>query len=124
MPARNTIFLSFALAYAETIGAFDIFIGANEIDYSGYPDCRPEYLQSFENMANLATAATVSGQQKFKIILLLLFIVLLLVCCHHLSLQHDPSKNVPVVTAVVSTQDVPVHVTAFGTVTPTIKKII
>lgn len=67
VPARNTIFLSFALAYAETIGAFDIFIGANAIDYSGYPDCRPEYIQAFENMANLATAASIEGKGKFKI---------------------------------------------------------
>lgn len=67
VPARNTIFLSFALAYAETIGAFDIFIGANAIDYSGYPDCRPEYIQAFENMANLATKAAIDGTSKFKI---------------------------------------------------------
>lgn len=67
VPARNTIFLSYALAYAEVIGAFDIFIGANIVDYSGYPDCRPQYLQAFENMANLATAATVEGKGKFTI---------------------------------------------------------
>ncbi|MCE3232074.1 MAG: queC [Rickettsiaceae bacterium] len=67
VPARNTIFLSYALAYAEVIGAFDIFIGANAVDYSGYPDCRPEYLQAFENMANLACAATVEGKGKFTI---------------------------------------------------------
>lgn len=67
VPARNTIFLSFALAYAETIGAFDIFIGANVVDYSGYPDCRPEYLKAFEDMANLATAASVEGKGRFKI---------------------------------------------------------
>ncbi len=67
VPARNTIFLSFALAYAETIGSFDIFIGANAVDYSGYPDCRPEYMQAFENMANFATAATIKGLGKFKI---------------------------------------------------------
>jgi 7-cyano-7-deazaguanine synthase len=67
VPARNTIFLSFALAYAEVIGAFDIFIGANAIDYSGYPDCRPEYINAFENMANLATAATIEGKGKFTI---------------------------------------------------------
>lgn len=67
VPARNTIFLSFALAYAETIGAYDIFIGANAVDYSGYPDCRPEYIDAFERMANLATAATVSGEQQYKI---------------------------------------------------------
>jgi 7-cyano-7-deazaguanine synthase len=67
VPARNTIFLSFALAYAETIGAFDIFIGANAVDYSGYPDCRPEYIEAFEKMANLATAASINGKQKFTI---------------------------------------------------------
>ncbi len=67
VPARNTIFLSFALAWAEVIGAWDIFIGANAVDYSGYPDCRPEYLRAFETMANLATKASVSGPNKFKI---------------------------------------------------------
>lgn len=63
VPARNTIFLSFALAYAETVGAHDIFIGVNALDYSGYPDCRPEYVQAFQNMANLATKAGVDGQR-------------------------------------------------------------
>ena len=63
VPARNTIFLSFALAYAETVGAQDIFIGVNALDYSGYPDCRPEYIAGFQNMANLATKAGVEGQQ-------------------------------------------------------------
>lgn len=67
VPARNTIFLSFALAYAETVGAFDIFIGANQVDYSGYPDCRPQFLKAFTDMANLATAATVDGKQRFQI---------------------------------------------------------
>lgn len=67
VPARNTIFLSFALAYAETIGAFDIFMGANVIDYSNYPDCRPEYLEAFEKMANLATRAGVTGERKIRI---------------------------------------------------------
>ena len=67
VPARNTIFLSYALAYAEVIGAFDIFIGVNIVDYSGYPDCRPEYLQAFEKMANLAIAATDSGENKINI---------------------------------------------------------
>lgn len=61
VPARNTIFLSLALAWAETLGARDIFIGANALDYSGYPDCRPEYLRAFERMANLATRAGVEG---------------------------------------------------------------
>ncbi len=67
VPARNTIFLSYALAAAEVEKASDIFIGANYIDYSGYPDCRPEYLASFENMANLATKAGVTGGINFKI---------------------------------------------------------
>ncbi len=67
VPARNTIFLSYALAYAEVIGAFDILIGANAVDYSGYPDCRPAYIESFEKMANLATAACVDGKGVFKI---------------------------------------------------------
>lgn len=61
VPARNTIFLSFALAYAETVGAQDIFIGVNALDYSGYPDCRPEYIAAFQRMANLATKAGVGG---------------------------------------------------------------
>ena len=61
VPARNTIFLSFALGYAEVIGAADIFIGVNALDYSGYPDCRPEYIEAFQNMANLATKAGVEG---------------------------------------------------------------
>lgn len=63
VPARNTIFLSYALGYAEVIGAYDIFIGANIVDYSGYPDCRPDYLQAFEQVANLATKAGREGQQ-------------------------------------------------------------
>ncbi len=66
VPARNTIFLSIALGYAETIGANDMFIGVNAVDYSGYPDCRPEFIESFEKMANLATKAQVEGQ-KFSI---------------------------------------------------------
>jgi len=67
VPARNTIFLSYALAWAETLGAQDIFIGVNALDYSGYPDCRPEYVGAFERMANLATKAGVEGGQKLKI---------------------------------------------------------
>lgn len=63
VPARNTIFLSFALAYAETVGAADIFIGVNALDYSGYPDCRPEYIHAYEAMANLATRAGVEGSR-------------------------------------------------------------
>ena len=61
VPARNTVFLSLALGWAEVLGARDIFIGANDVDYSGYPDCRPEYLEAFEKMANLATKAGVEG---------------------------------------------------------------
>ena len=61
VPARNTVFLSLALGWAEVLGARDIFIGANDLDYSGYPDCRPEYLQAFETMANLATKAGIEG---------------------------------------------------------------
>ena len=67
VPARNTIFLSYALAWAETIKAFDIFIGVNALDYSGYPDCRPEYIAAYEKMANLATKAGVEGKQRLKI---------------------------------------------------------
>ncbi|MBM3263577.1 MAG: 7-cyano-7-deazaguanine synthase QueC [candidate division Zixibacteria bacterium] len=67
VPARNTIFLSFALGFAETEDAFDLFIGANAVDYSGYPDCRPEYLRAFERMANLATRAGVEGAGTFRI---------------------------------------------------------
>ena len=62
VPARNTIFLSYALAWAEVLEASDIFIGVNAVDYSGYPDCRPEYISAFESMANLATKAQVEGQ--------------------------------------------------------------
>jgi 7-cyano-7-deazaguanine synthase len=67
VPARNTIFLSFALAWAEVLEASDIFIGVNAIDYSGYPDCRPEYIEAFERMANLATKAGVEGRTKVRI---------------------------------------------------------
>jgi len=67
VPARNTIFLSFALAWAEVLGSSDIFIGVNALDYSGYPDCRPEFIEAFEKMANLATKAGVEGRQALKI---------------------------------------------------------
>ncbi len=67
VPARNTIFLSFALAWAEVLGAEDIFIGVNALDYSGYPDCRTEYIESFERMANLGTKAGVEGRLRLKI---------------------------------------------------------
>jgi len=67
VPARNTIFLSYALAWAEVLGAFDIFIGVNSTDYSGYPDCRPEFIKAFEKTANLATAAAVQSKGKYRI---------------------------------------------------------
>jgi len=67
VPARNTIFLSFALAWAEVIGSSNIFIGVNALDYSGYPDCRPEFIEAFERMANLATKSGVEGRQSLKI---------------------------------------------------------
>jgi 7-cyano-7-deazaguanine synthase len=67
VPARNTVFLSFALAWAETLGAQDIYIGVNVLDYSGYPDCRPEYINAYEAMANLATRAGVEGHQRLTI---------------------------------------------------------
>ena len=67
VPARNTIFLSFALAWAEVLGSSDIFIGVNALDYSGYPDCRPEFIAPFEKMANLATKAGVEGRQALRI---------------------------------------------------------
>ncbi len=67
VPARNTIFLSFALAWAEVLGANDLFAGMNAIDYSGYPDCRPEYMEAFERMANLATKAAVEEKQRIRI---------------------------------------------------------
>lgn len=67
VPGRNTIFLSYALAWAEVVGASDIFIGVNAIDYSGYPDCRPEYIEAFEHLANLCTKAGVEGQAPIRI---------------------------------------------------------
>jgi 7-cyano-7-deazaguanine synthase len=67
VPARNTVFLAHALAWAETLSAFDVFLGANALDYSGYPDCRPEFLEAFERMANLATRSGVEGRGAFRI---------------------------------------------------------
>jgi 7-cyano-7-deazaguanine synthase len=67
VPARNTVFLALALAWAETLGAEDLFIGVNALDYSGYPDCRPEYIAAFERMANLATKAGVEGRSRFRV---------------------------------------------------------
>jgi 7-cyano-7-deazaguanine synthase len=67
VPARNTIFLSFALAYAEVVGARDIFTGVTAVDYSGYPDCRPEYLEAYESMANLATKSAIEGESRIRV---------------------------------------------------------
>ncbi|AMV37548.1 7-cyano-7-deazaguanine synthase QueC [Planctomyces sp. SH-PL62] len=67
VPARNTVFLSLALGWAETLGAFDLFVGVNCVDYSGYPDCRPEFLRAFEALANLATRAGVKGEGTFRV---------------------------------------------------------
>ena len=67
VPARNTIFLSYALAWAEVLGAWDIFIGVNAVDYSGYPDCRPAYILAFETMANLATKSAIEGKGRYRI---------------------------------------------------------
>jgi 7-cyano-7-deazaguanine synthase len=67
VPARNTVFLAIALGWAETLGAFDLFIGVNAVDYSGYPDCRPEFIAAFESLANLATQAGVEGRGRFQI---------------------------------------------------------
>jgi 7-cyano-7-deazaguanine synthase len=67
VPARNTVFLSLALAWAEVLGAYDLFLGVNAMDYSGYPDCRPAFIEAFERTANLATAAAVEGKGRFRI---------------------------------------------------------
>jgi 7-cyano-7-deazaguanine synthase len=67
VPARNTVFLSFALAWSETLGSKDIFLGVNALDYSGYPDCRPEFIEAYERMANLATKAGIEGGQRLKL---------------------------------------------------------
>jgi 7-cyano-7-deazaguanine synthase len=67
VPARNTIFLAYALGWAEVMGAQDIFIGVNALDYSGYPDCRPEFIEAFERLANLATKAGVEGTNRFRV---------------------------------------------------------
>jgi len=67
VPARNTVFLSLALAWAEVLGAFDIFIGVHQADYGGYPDCRPQFIEAFERLANLATAAAVEGRGMYRI---------------------------------------------------------
>src|SRR5262245_25727059 len=67
VPARNTVFLALALAWAEALGSFDIYMGVNAVDYSGYPDCRPEFVRAFEGLANLATKAGVEGKGRFRV---------------------------------------------------------
>lgn len=92
VPARNTIFLSFAVAYAETIGAQDIFIGVNALDYSGYPDCRSEFIQAFENTANIGTAAGAEGK-RFRIHAPLLHMTKAQIIREGLRLDVDYSKT-------------------------------
>lgn len=89
VPARNTIFLSFALGWAEVLGALDIYIGVNSLDYSGYPDCRPEYITAFEAMANLATKVGVEGTGRFKIHTPLINLTKAEIICKGLSLGVD-----------------------------------
>jgi 7-cyano-7-deazaguanine synthase len=89
VPARNTIFLSFALGWAEVLGALDIYIGVNALDYSGYPDCRPEYITAFETMANLATKVGVEGTSRFKIHTPLINLTKAEIICKGLSLGVD-----------------------------------
>lgn len=91
VPARNTVFLSIALAYAEVSGAFDIFLGINALDYSGYPDCRPEYLAAFQKLANLATRAGVEGTQRLTLHAPLLHMTKAEIVCMGLSLGCDYS---------------------------------
>jgi len=89
VPARNTVFLSFALGLAEVTGAADIFIGVNAVDYSGYPDCRPEYIAAFEQLANLATKAGVEGTMRFTIHTPLIALTKAEIICRGLELGVD-----------------------------------
>jgi 7-cyano-7-deazaguanine synthase len=93
VPARNTVFLSLALAYAESCGSTDIFIGVNALDYSGYPDCRPEYISAFESMANLATKAGVAGNRPIRIHTPLIAWTKAQIIAHGLSLGVDYSQT-------------------------------
>ena len=94
VPARNTIFLSFALAWAEVLGADDIFIGVNALDYSGYPDCRPEYLAAYEAMARLATKAGVEGSHALRIRAPLIDLTKAEIICAGLELGVDYSATI------------------------------
>jgi len=89
VPARNTVFLALALAWAETIGAFDLYVGVNCVDYSGYPDCRPEFLRAFEATANLATRVGVEGTGHFRIRAPLLHMTKEQIICRGLALGVD-----------------------------------
>jgi 7-cyano-7-deazaguanine synthase len=93
VPARNTIFLSFALAWSEVLGAFDIFIGVNAIDYSGYPDCRPEYIAAYERMANFGIKASVEGKGSIRIHTPLISLAKNEIICRGLELGVDYSKT-------------------------------
>jgi 7-cyano-7-deazaguanine synthase len=93
VPARNTIFLSFALGWAEVLGIFDIYIGVNALDYSGYPDCRPEYIAAFETMANLATKAGVATDKRFRIHTPLIAMTKAQIIRHGLALGVDFSRT-------------------------------
>lgn len=93
VPARNTIFLSFALAWAEVLGASDIFLGVNALDYSGYPDCRPEYIAAYEQMANLATKAGVEGTRRLTIHTPLIAMTKAEIIRHGIALGIDYSKT-------------------------------
>ena len=94
VPARNTVFLSLALAWAEVLEANDIYVGVNAVDYSGYPDCRPEFIQAFETLANLATKSGVEGKQKFNIHTPLINLSKIDIIQIGLSLKVDYSKTV------------------------------
>jgi 7-cyano-7-deazaguanine synthase len=93
VPARNTIFLSFALAWAEVLGASDIFVGVNALDYSGYPDCRPDYIEAYQRMANLATRAGVEGTQRLTIHTPLIALSKAQIICEGLRLGVDYSMT-------------------------------
>jgi 7-cyano-7-deazaguanine synthase len=94
VPARNTIFLSFALAWAEVLGAYDIFIGVNAVDYSGYPDCRPEFIKAYEVMANLATAAATQDAHKLTLHTPLIDLTKAQIISKGVSLGVDYSKTI------------------------------
>jgi 7-cyano-7-deazaguanine synthase len=93
VPARNTIFLSYALAWAEVLGSTDVFIGVNALDYSGYPDCRPEFIAAYEKMANLATKAGVTGEEKLTVHTPLIDLTKAQIICRGLDLGVDYAQT-------------------------------